>query len=773
MKGKRKLHLRSLFLYLMIGFSSVMLLFVGCYMLLFHNFYRVLEQNTIESEQIRFESVKNYLENEIEKAQYIMTQINLDPDLFPLLNRGNLSDYDYFKANVIFSNRFARTNYVEYRKNLSELIVMTRSTQNDMLLSINGSYHADTFFQRLYPNETYTQDFWYGEMKDDFYFRLYPVETFSSNSFWKEESRRILPAALKTNQNHIIICLIDFDRLLSDLEKTLGTEALEEFSLFSEETGLVYSTMMNGTDEWEQMEEISGFESIRKGGEGYYFREASQYSGIWYERYMEEEIIFAELFTIMVNYLVVFGLLLLAGILIAVWISIRLNMPVKEMAKMVEDKADKINFKGGALTGLRDSMAEIIRQKEQYRQDIESQQSILKEMFYKSRIQNIYMDYESISREIEGEYRLLLFQIHYRNREDENNARYTFMLKELIALYVKPFFPETVVFQNEEDIIACVFHAFHTDEEVQTMLQAVLAKLDSEKEIAFFTIAACPDQADITKIQFLYNQAVLYAERRLPLAASQIVDEKTYKKSVEKFYLSMEQTQLMLQMLQTQEEQKIRQALVGIYEYNSRKNVNCLYLGLLTEHLLSLCTKELFGKSSIALNFNAQLNMISVRDQFKNAIEAEDFIEIAFRQIMSLIHALQMAGTEEKEDYIISFLQSYVEKNYEKEIYLNLLAEELKLSPAYVSSYFKEKTGIGLMDYINRYKIERASSLLLDTTKKVKEVAECVGIFNVNTFIRLFKKYKDVTPNEYRRKTQEFKDSPLGALPRGESETIS
>ena len=80
---------------------------------------------------------------------------------------------------------------------------------------------------------------------------------------------------------------------------------------------------------------------------------------------------------------------------------------------------------------------------------------------------------------------------------------------------------------------------------------------------------------------------------------------------------------------------------------------------------------------------------------------------------------------------------------------------------------------IGLMDYINRYKIERASSLLLDTTKKVKEVAECVGIFNVNTFIRLFKKYKDVTPNEYRRKTQEFKDSPLGALPRGESETIS
>ena len=59
------------------------------------------------------------------------------------------------------------------------------------------------------------------------------------------------------------------------------------------------------------------------------------------------------------------------------------------------------------------------------------------------------------------------------------------------------------------------------------------------------------------------------------------------------------------------------------------------------------------------------------------------------------------------------------------------------------------------MDYINSYKIEKAAQVLLSSNQKVKDVAESVGIANVNTFIRLFKKYKDLTPNEFRRSNAE------------------
>ena len=147
--------------------------------------------------------------------------------------------------------------------------------------------------------------------------------------------------------------------------------------------------------------------------------------------------------------------------------------------------------------------------------------------------------------------------------------------------------------------------------------------------------------------------------------------------------------------------------------------------------------------------------MISVREKIAKAVLPEDYVEIAHRQAVSLIGSMELMRTDGREDYIISFILAYVEKNYQAEIYLNLLAQELKLSPSYVSSYFKEKTGVGLMDYINSYKIEKAAQVLLSSNQKVKDVAESVGIANVNTFIRLFKKYKDLTPNEFRRSNAE------------------
>ena len=758
MKKIRRTRLRSLFLFLMLGFLSIMFLLVCCYTLLFNSFYRVLEQNTIESEQIRFESIKNYVEGEISKVQYIMAQINLDPSLFPLLNRGNLSAYDYFEANAVFSSRFSRTNYVEYRKNISELIVLTSSSLEDQILSIYGSYHTDNFFNTLYINDTYTQDFWKQQMKEDFYFRLYPVETFESKSYWKERESRILPAALKTNQNHIIVCLIDFDKLLSEMKKTLDMDTLGTFAVSSEQNGLIYTedaSKLGEFENYEQMRPIAGFDGIRKGEDGYFFRDSSMQEGVRYEWFVDGKTISDVLFSMMVKYLIVFGILFLAGIVIAVLISLRVNAPVREMAEMVETSGDGAVSRGGALVALRDSMAEIIRQKDQYRQDMESQRSILKEMFYKSKVQNIYMDYESVSREANGEYKLILFQIHYRNRDDENNTRYTFMLKELISLYVNQYFQETVVFQNEENLIACVVNASHTEEEIHAMILEVLTKLDSEKEIAFFTIAICEEKADITKIQLLYNRAILYIGRRLPLSDSQVIDGDIYKKSAEKYFITSDQTEAFLKAVRAKDTGKIRTALEGIYDHNVRKNVCCLYLGLLTEHLVTLCTKELFGKNPSVPGGNSQFGMISVREKIAKAVLPEDYVEIAHRQAVSLIGSMELMRTDGREDYIISFILAYVEKNYQAEIYLNLLAQELKLSPSYVSSYFKEKTGVGLMDYINSYKIEKAAQVLLSSNQKVKDVAESVGIANVNTFIRLFKKYKDLTPNEFRRSNAE------------------
>ena len=93
-------------------------------------------------------------------------------------------------------------------------------------------------------------------------------------------------------------------------------------------------------------------------------------------------------------------------------------------------------------------------------------------------------------------------------------------------------------------------------------------------------------------------------------------------------------------------------------------------------------------------------------------------------------------------------------KNYMVE---NLFSVELSLSKMagfnsnYLSGVFKQIYGIPFQDYVNRKRMERAKLLLLTTSMKNYEIAEAIGLEDVNYFITKFKKLWGITPKQYRQ----------------------
>ena len=81
---------------------------------------------------------------------------------------------------------------------------------------------------------------------------------------------------------------------------------------------------------------------------------------------------------------------------------------------------------------------------------------------------------------------------------------------------------------------------------------------------------------------------------------------------------------------------------------------------------------------------------------------------------------------------------------------LTVLAEECKVSPSYLSRFFKEQVGITLSDYITKYRVDKAKVLLIGEDFQQKHIAEQVGFSSISTFIRTFKKWEGVTPGMYR-----------------------
>ena len=99
----------------------------------------------------------------------------------------------------------------------------------------------------------------------------------------------------------------------------------------------------------------------------------------------------------------------------------------------------------------------------------------------------------------------------------------------------------------------------------------------------------------------------------------------------------------------------------------------------------------------------------------------------------------------------ITDVMEFVDKNYSQKLNLKMLAETLDMSESTLSRLFKNETGINLNYYINEKRMQKAKELLQSSELKIKDVASAVGMDDQLYFNKVFKKYFNMTPSDYRK----------------------
>lgn len=97
----------------------------------------------------------------------------------------------------------------------------------------------------------------------------------------------------------------------------------------------------------------------------------------------------------------------------------------------------------------------------------------------------------------------------------------------------------------------------------------------------------------------------------------------------------------------------------------------------------------------------------------------------------------------------------YVLGNIEQDITLMSIAEHLNISKNYFCSLFKQETGYNFLEYVTKIKMEWAKMLLKEGSYKTYEVSEMLGYREASYFSRLFRKYTNQSPAEYRKSIQD------------------
>jgi AraC-like DNA-binding protein len=99
-----------------------------------------------------------------------------------------------------------------------------------------------------------------------------------------------------------------------------------------------------------------------------------------------------------------------------------------------------------------------------------------------------------------------------------------------------------------------------------------------------------------------------------------------------------------------------------------------------------------------------------------------------------------------------SKVTEYIMRNFDKDITLPEVASASNMAITTFCNFFKEHYRVTFIEYLNNVRIGYACKLLADKNKNVVEIAYDSGYKSLANFNKQFKKVKDMSPTEYRRK---------------------
>ena len=150
----------------------------------------------------------------------------------------------------------------------------------------------------------------------------------------------------------------------------------------------------------------------------------------------------------------------------------------------------------------------------------------------------------------------------------------------------------------------------------------------------------------------------------------------------------------------------------------------------------------------------------TTENELMSRIYGEEHLDDIGNHLLEFCQEAARALSDERDSY--SKRQAlraldYIDKNYkDPKVSLNSVCTYLAMSTSYFSSVFKNFTGETFIEALTRKRMEKAKTLIENTSMKAYEIAEEVGYSDPHYFSSIFKKTTGKTPTEYAREKRSY-----------------
>ncbi|QGQ98178.1 AraC family transcriptional regulator [Paenibacillus psychroresistens] len=174
--------------------------------------------------------------------------------------------------------------------------------------------------------------------------------------------------------------------------------------------------------------------------------------------------------------------------------------------------------------------------------------------------------------------------------------------------------------------------------------------------------------------------------------------------------------------------------------------------------VVQLAISHLMLTTDSVINTIKKNNALILQPDFDSTIlplNQVESIEEINQQFYGLFDELKRKLEEKrsnKHEDMIKRMNEIIERDYSNpNLCLNSIAEEMDMSPIYISRLYKQQTLIALSDVIQEVRMNKSKNMLKETNLSVADIAEKTGFTSSSYFYRMFKKCNGVTPNDFRK----------------------
>ncbi|HYE11105.1 MAG TPA: response regulator [Patescibacteria group bacterium] len=147
--------------------------------------------------------------------------------------------------------------------------------------------------------------------------------------------------------------------------------------------------------------------------------------------------------------------------------------------------------------------------------------------------------------------------------------------------------------------------------------------------------------------------------------------------------------------------------------------------------------KFIINKELESVGFSRLIDLAFIKAAFVSRINNITFL------LKKLHHGIEDNGLMEQ-------VCKCVLENIDNGISLSVVSDLIFMNKNYVSEAFKQKSGLSFTEYLTIVKMERAKKLIAEGRLRTYEMAEMLGFKDIEYFSKLFKKYTNCSPTEYK-----------------------